>query len=137
MLNTKKRMANKTVIGIDPGVQTGIAVKVNGHITWIGSSKLWNLFEYLSTYSTGDYIYVIEDARKRSGGFASAQGAGWVKTLCGQIEAYMIAKGKNYKMIAPIRNGTKLSRAQIKKITGFDEVTNEHERDAIMIAWTN
>ncbi len=131
----------KTIIGIDPGVKTGFCVKHQGDIIAVGTCEMWRLFEYLDVYTADSILFVIEDARKRrwygNDSINKIQGAGWVKTLCGQIEAYMKAKGKNYKMIAPIRNGTKLSRAQIKKITGFDEVTNEHERDAIMIAWTN
>jgi len=41
------------------------------------------------------------------------------------------------QMIAPIKGGTKLTAKMVEKITGFDERTNEHERDAIMIAWNN
>lgn len=136
---------SRTVIGIDPGVKTGIACKSKGEIIWADTLTIWQLFEQLNAPGYGgpnpDVTYVIEDARKRrwygSDSDAKKQGAGWVKVLCGQIEAYMIAKGKPYKMIAPIKGGTKLTAKMVEKITGFDERTNEHERDAIMIAWTN
>ncbi len=129
----------KTIIGIDPGVKTGYACKIDGKIIYAVTLTIWQLFEQIDAPGYGvpkeDVLFVVEDARKRSGGFASAQGAGWVKTLSGQIEAFLKQKGHNYKMIAPIRHGTKLTAKQIETITGFDERTNEHERDAIMIAW--
>lgn len=136
---------SKTIIGIDPGVKTGMACKNGGEIIWADTLTIWQLFEQLDAPGYGgpnpDVVYVIEDARKRrwfgANSAAKSQGAGWVKVLCGQIEAYMKEKGKTYKMIAPIKGGTKLTASMIKKITGFDQQTNEHERDAIMIAWTN
>ncbi len=134
-------MSFKTIIGIDPGVNTGWAMKSGGQIYWAETLKIWQLFDALGSPGYGgadpEILYVVEDARKRSGGFASAQGAGWVKTLSGQIEAYLKSRGANYKMIAPIRNATKLTAKQVEKITGFEQRTNEHERDAIMIAWYN
>lgn len=35
----------------------------------------------------------------------------------------------------PVRNGTKLSAKQIEQLTGWTGRTNEHARDAIVIAW--
>lgn len=128
-----------TVIGIDPGVKTGLAKTEGNEIDWTDTVRIWELFDYMAhPYGPNpNVMYVIEDARKRSGGFASAQGAGWVKTLCGQIELFCKEHGLKYKMIAPIRNGTKLNAKMIKQITGYDQKTNEHERDAIMIAWSH
>ena len=134
-----------TIIGIDPGVKTGIACKHNGEILWANTLTIWQLFEQLDAPGYGgpnhNVLYVIEDARKRkwfgSNSASKVQGAGWIKVFCGQIEAYMKERGKKHRMIAPIKGGTKLTASMVKKITGFDQVTNEHERDAIMIAWTN
>lgn len=138
-------MSFKTIIGIDPGVKIGYACLSGGEIIYADTLTIWQLFEQLDAPGYGgpnpNVLFVVEDARKRkwfgSDSAAKAQGAGWVKVLCGQIEAYMKEKGKTYKMIAPIKGGTKLTDKMIEKITGFQERTNEHERDAIMIAWHN
>ena len=129
-------MNTKKTIGIDPGVMCGYAIKSNGVITSVRTYRIWELFEEISCNSS-DILYVVEDARKRGGPVAAAQGAGWVKVLSGQIEAYLKENECNYKMIAPIRNGTKLNSAQVKSITGWDPRSNQHERDAIIIAWNH
>lgn len=46
-------------------------------------------------------------------------------------------KGLGLKVDAvnPIKNGTKLSAAQIKQLTGYSGRTSEHARDAIVISY--
>ena len=43
--------------------------------------------------------------------------------------------GLNPQFVNPVRNGTKLSSRQIESLTGWTGRTNEHVRDAIVIAW--
>lgn len=42
---------------------------------------------------------------------------------------------ENVVRTSPIKNGTKLSAKQIELFTGWRKKTNEHARDAIIIAW--
>lgn len=51
------------------------------------------------------------------------------------IYFYCLGLGLNAVRTAPIRGGTKLSAKQVKLITGFSGRSNDHMRDAIMIAW--
>lgn len=134
----------KATIGIDPGVKVGWAVKQNGAITDVATLTIWQMFEALEDWhNLGEIgLVVVEDARKCGRWHspeqtARAQGAGFVKTLSGQFEAFLIEKEIPYKMIAPIKGGKKLDKAMIQKITGYRESTNQHSRDAIMIAWMN
>lgn len=131
------------VIGIDPGIKTGYAVKTSKGIEIAKTLTIWELFEELTLAQDHlvNYRVIVEDARKRKwygmNAEAKREGAGWIKTLCGQIEAYLLKHEIPHKMIHPIKGGTKLTPAMVKKVTGFQEKTNEHTRDAIMIAWTN
>lgn len=131
----------KTIIGIDPGVSCGVAHKHGGAITDVFTLRVWEMFEHLDLITHPEVTFVVvEDARKMrrpTTSQARAMGAGWVRTLSGQIEDFLIEKQIPYKMVAPMRNGKKLNAETVKKITGWKERTNNHERDAIMIAWTN
>lgn len=50
---------------------------------------------------------------------------------------YWFCKGLGLKTVYanPVRNGTKLSAKQIERLTGWAGRTNEHARDAIVLAW--
>ena len=51
------------------------------------------------------------------------------------IYFYCLGLGLNAVRTAPIRGGTKLSAKQVELFTGFTGKSNDHMRDAIMIAW--
>lgn len=134
----------KATIGIDPGVKVGWAVKQNGEITDVSTLTIWQFFEAIEDWNNAGMIgcVVVEDARKCGRWFndksaARAQGAGFVKTLSGQFEQFLIDKEIPYKMIAPMKGAKKLDRSMVQRITGYREETNQHSRDAIMIAWNN
>ena len=127
-------------IGIDPGVKCGYAAKENGRIVEAETLTIWELFEKLDSIVVPFHV-TVEDARKMSrpdlrGNHARDQGAGWVRILSGQIEAFLIKKEIPYKMIAPMRMYKKMDAASVKGMTHWVGTTNQHERDAIMIAWT-
>jgi hypothetical protein len=134
---------NKVIIAIDPGVTCGWAVKQGGKIQDVRSYRIWELFEELDNAKAmgTDMMVICEDARLRkwfgAKAAAKAQGAGWIKILCGEIEDFLIDREIPYKMSHPIKNGTKLNQEQVEKITGYKGRTNSHQRDAIMIAHGN
>lgn len=54
--------------------------------------------------------------------------AEWVYWFCQGL-------GLDVQYVNPVRHGTKLNQKQIERLTGWTGRTNEHSRDAIVIAW--
>lgn len=44
-------------------------------------------------------------------------------------------EGLQAELVQPVKNGTKLSAKQIEGLTGWEESTDEHARDAIVLAY--
>ena len=136
------------VVGIDPGVHTGLAV-------WDTSSRQFldvrcsgivdamrYLFELQQNRGIG--LVVFEDARKRkwiprerdlSQFRGRAMGAGSVKRDCSIWQEWCEVNGIEYVAVPPKNNTTKLSDAMFRGITGYDGRTNEHGRDAAMLVF--
>lgn len=134
-------------IGIDPGVKVGFA-------TWSTLSQtlsaktitIWELYEELKFYSETavkkDILVVIEDARMRGGRKSAAMGAGWVRTLSGQIEKLCKKLGLNYELIRPGSTMTKCPPERFTVITGMQSksrggkiIVSEHARDAALMVF--
>ncbi len=134
------------VIGIDCGTHTGFAW---GHteLESVGSLSLHRAFEKAhevvqDARNRGlEHLFVIEDARLRkwygSRGHANAQGVGSVKRDSSAWEEFCKDYGYNYKMVHPQKGGTKWSAVYFKRVTGWAGRTNEHGRDAGVLAFTN
>lgn len=91
-----------------------------------------------------DRIHVrVEDARKRKwfghNSSAKKQGAGSVKRDCKIWEDFLsdLQKTSNglltFEMIHPIKGATKIGQNVFKSITGIQERTSQHGRDAYML----
>jgi hypothetical protein len=128
------------IIGVDPGVNTGLAVisvKDNKFIR-IQSYKIHEALYYARVISqNSNVLAVIEDARQRKwfGNNANAkqQGAGSIKRDCKIWEDFLIDQKIDYEMIHPIKGSTKIDSKLFKKITSWEKQTNEHSRDAAML----
>lgn len=126
------------VIGIDPGVNTGFAVKDIESQRYINvkTLKLHQAFEEINRLNEKFNIYVIvEDARKRkwfgNAGREKLQGAGSVKRDSKAWEDYLIDKKITHRMQAP--KATKVSPDWFKKVTYYEGRTSIHAREAGMI----
>lgn len=139
------------VIGIDPGNHTGLAVYSRDDRAIIYAEE--STFSGAIAYITGHYdsaIIVIETpSNKRvwhSGASQSARDATAINVgmvireaqLFAQMLTYLGKKNERDYVIKtppPQRGLTKLTREQVKKITGFDGRSSDHVRDAIMLCW--
>ena len=63
------------------------------------------------------------------------QGVGSAKRDASIWEDYLTDLGVEFEMVAPKRNITKLSQERFKVITGWQNRTNEHGRDAAMLVF--
>jgi hypothetical protein len=144
MSNNDSRSNIKIVIGIDPGENTGVAVFQNGvlvHLYTFGS----NSYKFLG-FSTGNIKVILEDSRLQSHVFIGkglsvparlkmARDVGRIDEKCAQIVLLCEEAGVPVLSVSPKQKGAKLNAKQFKLITGWSGKSNQHERDAAMVAW--
>lgn len=134
-------------IGIDTGVNTGVAMWNEGAFRFIKTMQLHQALAYVHyTFDINDrkgVTVVFEDARLRKwyGTYTAKQdrdklqGAGSVKRDCKIWEEALCDWGIPFVRLAPKNNLTKLSAEQFQRITGWKGKTNEHGRDAAMLVF--
>jgi hypothetical protein len=136
------------VVGIDPGLHTGLAVwdTSTRQFLDIRCSGIVSAMDYLDDLSLkrGIGLVVFEDARQRkwitrerdlAQMKGRAMGAGSVKRDCTIWEEWCEARGVQYIASRPKNGMTKLTDAYFRGITGYDRRTNEHGRDAAMLVF--
>jgi len=136
------------VIGIDTGTHTALAVwdTERRDFDSLGTFHLWAALAFVSRMNGAedDILVRFEDARQRtwvpwygdgSRDRGRAQGAGHVKAHCNIWEEFLRDKGMRYEAVPPRRNATKLDAETFRRVTGWEHRTNEHERDAAMLAF--
>ena len=141
-------------IGIDTGVNTGVAVWDNRKRSFVlvKTMKRHEAIELVreaaERYKHGNaerLVVRVEDPRQRTWYGTERmsreeerkklQGVGSVKRDATIWEDFLQDLGVGYEMVAPKRNKTKLTREQFKRITGWMPATNEHNRDAAMLVF--
>lgn len=132
------------LIGIDTGVNTGVAVARDGKLETVRSMTIIEAIDfvkdrldYASVLGKKAKIY-IEDARLRTwvtGGREKLQGVGSVKRDSAIWEEFCVHYGVDFMLVAPKDNATKLSAHVFKTLTGWQGRTNGHARDAAMLIW--
>ena len=136
------------IVGIDPGVNTGLAVwdTVSRAFLDIRSSGIVDAMEYLRRLHSERTISLIvfEDARKRKwiprekdlGEFkGKAMGAGSVKRDCAIWEEWCRAYEIDFVATPPRQGMTKWTDIAFRGVTGYDRRTNNHGRDAAMLVF--
>ena len=133
------------VIGLDPGLNAGIAIYEDGKLTELLTIEPINLADIFSHYSGEPLFIVFEDSRLQSHVWVPSQSKGVAANIArkiGMVDAwcYMIERlCENYDIaymrISPKAKGEKLNAEDFKRITGWTEKSNQHERDAAMVAW--
>ena len=129
-------------MGIDPSASTGIAIYHDGKLASLHTVEPHQLESIIST--AGRVVY--EDSRlishmfttvkSRPAALKMARNVGEIDAWCKLIVAICDRKGIPANGISPKHKGAKLDAAQFKAATGWTERSNQHERDAAMVAWT-
>lgn len=135
------------IIGIDPGVNTGLAVwdavaEKFQSLTTLQLHRAIILIDILHRKGEIDHV-VYEDARLRKWfGNHSAkkdrqklQGAGSIKRDCVILQDFLADLNIPHTGIAPQAGATKWSAEQFKKLTGWEGRTSEHARDAALLVF--
>ena len=135
------------VIGIDPGVKNGLAEYENGVLVSVHTYSVIELIHWLPDYlKIHQCIVVIEDSRlqsymftgndkNRSTALKMARNVGMVDMVCSILEEICNSTGTKLKLISPKGKGEKLDSCKFRQVTGSDVKTNQHNRDAAMVAW--
>lgn len=129
------------IIGIDPGKSTGIAIYHGGKLTGLKTIRPHHLKEHIS----GASRVIFEDSRLQSHLFTSnqnravalkmARNVGEIDAWCALITSICDDLGIPAHGISPKAKGAKLRHDAFAKLTGWTGKTNEHMRDAAMVAW--
>ena len=137
-----------TIIGLDPGVHTGIAV-------WDATQRKFRTLQTCSIVTAMEYIVglwrdgeelqiVFEDARKRqwlprernlSEYRGKLMGAGSVRRDCEIWEEFCTEYAIPYTAIPPRKGATKWDADYFKKVTGWTGRTSNHARDAALLVF--
>lgn len=133
-----KHPTASVLIGIDPGTNTGFAVKYNGIFAQIKTVTICEAIEEVRRIHAefGDrLILLIEDARLRTyfgkAGREKLMGAGSIKRDCTIWEEEMNRLAIPFQMVHP-KDVKATTSDYFKKITGWVGRTSIHAREA---AW--
>lgn len=134
-------MKPRYAIGIDPGIKNGIAIycRQEKQLVAVNTLPLHELFEVLRSYAKLAEVYIenpntyVPFKGVQQG--ARLQGAGAVKQTYKHIIHFLEAFEMPYKPTKLQGTFKKIPADKFQQITGFNGKTNEHGRDAAMIAF--
>ena len=131
------------ILGIDPGLRTGVAHFEGGKLMHLETVHPIDIHGLLLRCKPGMVVY--EDSRlqshvwKRGTGIAAAakiaRNVGEVDAWCRLIEHTCSKLGIKAHGVSPQGKGRKLNALQFERLTGWVRSTNQHERDAAVVAW--
>lgn len=135
-------MADK-VIGIDPGVQTGVAIYEGGALVRLATVEAHDYYTLLQSERPG--LVIVEDSRLQSHVFTApkiignaknkiARNIGMVDGFCHLLESLCKSFEIEIISVSPLAKGSKYNAKVFEQITGYQGRSNQHERDAAMVA---
>ena len=130
------------IMGIDPGVNTGVAYFSGGKLMKLVTTQPEKIARNIEASMPARVIF--EDSRLQSKVWTPVKGAaalkvarniGEIDAWCKLITAVCAELGIPSHGISPKQKGAKLNAAQFASLTGWTLDSNEHTRDGAMIAW--
>lgn len=131
------------IVGIDPGIHTGMALIADGVLIDLETIHPLDILSKLRTMAPARVVF--EDSRLTSHLFTTnaraavaksmARKVGQVDMVCGLIVEACARLGITAHGISPKGKGKKLNAEQFKAATGWAGTSNEHQRDACMVAY--
>lgn len=138
------------ILGIDPGKHTGLAYFEDGQLISMRECKPHLLRDVLRNLAPMVALVVFEDSRAAKTVWTSegtlakrlkmARNVGEIDGLCNTIQETCAdfaipCAGLPPSSKAGSATGKKITAEQFQKFTGHTEPSNEHKRDAALIAW--
>lgn len=135
------RRKAQVLVGIDPGTNTGLAVKERGKFIEIQTTSIFKAIEEIRILNTlafecsVDIFVRVEDARKRTWfgntGKERLKGAGSVERDCAIWEEVLTELNIPFEMVHP-KEVKETTAKYFAKISGWKGRTSKHSREA---AW--
>ena len=131
------------VLGIDPGANTGAALYIDGTLSRLVTISPDKLARYLASLMPDRVVF--EDSRlssfmwsqvkSRAAALKMARNVGEIDAWCKLIAAICAELNIPARGISPKGKGAKLSAERFALATGWTASSNEHTRDAAMVAF--
>lgn len=130
------------VLGIDPGASTGCAIYRAGVLVHLQTIQPHELDSYITEVRPAQVIF--EDSRLQSHIWTPAKGAaalriarniGEIDAWCRLITAICERMSIPARGISPRDKGSKLTAQQFELMARWSGRSNQHERDAGVVAW--
>lgn len=132
-----------TILGIDPGKNTGIAVFQDGKLSSLETITPKQIPFFIAAMEPK--FVCFEDSRLQSvtwsrgvnhaASLKIARDVGRIDALCDIIASTCESLKISYVGISPKSKGRKYASDEFKKLTGWDGSQNQHCRDAAMVAY--
>jgi hypothetical protein len=131
------------IIGLDPGANTGVATYIGGKLAHLYTIDPVDIAAHLELARPSRVVF--EDSRlisytwttikSRPAALKMARNVGEVDAWCRLITAVCERLGIPAHGISPKGKGAKVGAAEFERITGWAKRSNEHERNAAMVAF--
>lgn len=131
------------LLGIDPGANTGVAIFQDGALLELRTIHPIDIASVLEELRPARVVF--EDSRLISHLFTTNQRSAVAKSMArkvGQVDmvcSMLVALCERMKIeahgISPKAKGAKVEAERFAEITGWEGSSNEHTRDAAMVAW--
>lgn len=132
-----------TIMGIDPGVQTGIAIYRAGQLSELHTIAPHEISGCITGNKPGRVIFedsrltsfMFNQVKSRAAALKMARNVGEIDAWCRLITAVCGELGIACHGISPKGKGAKVDAAEFARMTGWLASSNQHVRDAAMVAY--
>lgn len=131
------------ILGIDPGAYTGVAVYVDGVLKTLTTVAPHQIERLIRAHQPDRVVF--EDSRlqshtwsiapSRAAAAKMARNVGEIDAWCRLITEICAELKIPAHGVSPKGKGAKLNSVQFESVTGWLGTSNEHTRDAAMVAW--
>ncbi len=138
-------MVARVILGIDPGANTGLAHFRGGALVLLETIAPHEIERTIRAVQPARVVF--EDSRLqthawtaqakavRGTALATARSLGQVDAWCRLITEVCAELGIPAQGVSPAAKGGKLAASSFDRVTGWAARSNQHERDAAMVAW--
>lgn len=131
------------ILGIDPGVHTGIATYQKGALVDLQTIQPHQIGAYLLEAKPTRVIFedsrlisfMFTQVKSRAAALKMARNVGEIDGWCRVITAVCGELGIACHGISPKAKGAKVGAAEFARVTGWLAKSNQHERDGAMVAF--